>query len=151
GLARLRTKEWKAAIADFTEAIRLDPKSLTGYGSRGIARSELGDLDGAIADFTEAIRLDPKKTDAYSNRGEYNFAKGQYQSALSDFQKALKLDKSYKYALAGMAVTQNILGNKKEAQKLWRSLIAQNSSYRDADWVGSELNWHPAMIQQARN
>ena len=48
------------AIADYTEAIRLDPKLAIAYYERGIAYHALGDFDRAIADYTEAIRLDPK-------------------------------------------------------------------------------------------
>ena len=57
------------AIADYTEAIRLDPKYANAYSNRGVAYSDKGDKDRAIADFTEAIRLDPKYADAYNNRG----------------------------------------------------------------------------------
>ena len=48
------------AIADFTEAIRLNPKDAEAYYSRGGAYGEKGDYDKAIADFTEAIRLNPQ-------------------------------------------------------------------------------------------
>jgi tetratricopeptide (TPR) repeat protein len=48
------------AIADYSEAIRLDPKQANAYRNRGNALREKGDLDRAIADLNEAIRLDPK-------------------------------------------------------------------------------------------
>ena len=56
-------------IADFTEAIRLDPKYATAHVNRGITYGMKGDMDRAIADFTEAIRLDPELADAYVSRG----------------------------------------------------------------------------------
>ena len=57
------------AIADYTEAIRLDPKYACAYNNRGLAWRAKGDHDRAIADYTEAIRLDPKYAVAYYNRG----------------------------------------------------------------------------------
>ena len=57
------------AIADFNEAIRLDPKLAMAFLGRGIAFSDKGDNDRAIADLTEAIRLDPKSAMAFDNRG----------------------------------------------------------------------------------
>ena len=57
------------AIADFSEAIRLNPKDAVAYNNRGVAYYAKSDLDRAIADFNEAIRLDPKDAIAYNNRG----------------------------------------------------------------------------------
>jgi tetratricopeptide (TPR) repeat protein len=51
--------DYDRAIADLTEAIRLDPKYVWAYASRGEAYRMKGDYDRAIADLTEAIRLDP--------------------------------------------------------------------------------------------
>ena len=49
------------AIADYSEAIRLDPKhSPRPTQRRGLAYRDKGDYDRAIADYNEAIRLDPK-------------------------------------------------------------------------------------------
>ena len=47
------------AIADYTEALRLDPKYTFAYYNRGDAYRYNGDLDRAIADYTEALRLVP--------------------------------------------------------------------------------------------
>jgi tetratricopeptide (TPR) repeat protein len=60
--------ELDIAIADFTEAIRLDPKARAVFNNRGNAWSDKKEYDKAIADFTEAIRLDPKYALAFSNR-----------------------------------------------------------------------------------
>jgi len=57
------------AIADYTEAIRLNPKNANHYSYRPGAYEAKGDFDGAIADYTEAIRLDPKNANLYIYRG----------------------------------------------------------------------------------
>src|SRR5262245_54878914 len=56
------------AIADYNEAIRLDPALAEAYSSRGMAYRAKGDTDHAIADYSEAIRLDPSFAEAYNNR-----------------------------------------------------------------------------------
>ncbi|MET4177816.1 hypothetical protein ABIB99_008950 [Bradyrhizobium sp. LA6.1] len=44
-----------SAIADYSEAIRVDPKHVTAYNKRGIAWAEKGAVERAVADYSEAI------------------------------------------------------------------------------------------------
>jgi len=48
------------AIADFTAAIRLQPRYAIAYASRGSAYEAKGECDRAAADYSEAIRLGTK-------------------------------------------------------------------------------------------
>ena len=52
----------KIAIADFDEAIRLDPKYIVAYGNRAIAYKMQGNRTKAISDFEKFISLssDPR-------------------------------------------------------------------------------------------
>ena len=95
-------KAWSLAIADMTEAIRLDPKDFSQYIMRGDCLTKNGDYDLAIADLTKAIRLhqfDMKSgkasatTDAgfdYWLRGKAYHAKGDYDRAIADFTAAIQ-------------------------------------------------------------
>ena len=58
--------DFDRAIADFTEAIRLDPNPDLAYQWRGDAYSDKGEYDKAIADYTESIRLDPNNEETKS-------------------------------------------------------------------------------------
>src|ERR1700738_636490 len=69
GDAYLEKREHAQAIAQFNEAIRLDPKFANAYVMRGNCYSESGEQQKALADFSEAIRLDPKPAHAYISRG----------------------------------------------------------------------------------
>jgi RNA polymerase sigma factor (sigma-70 family) len=83
----------KEAIADLTEAIRLDPKDSEAYYQRGRARATTaGETDKAIADFTQAIKLDPKNDRAYLERGEAWSRKGDDDKAIADFNTAIQLE-----------------------------------------------------------
>ena len=72
------------AIADLTEAIRLDPKYAIAYSNRGLAYSDKDENDRGIADLTEAIRLNPKFAKAYNNRGFAYQRKGENDRAIAD-------------------------------------------------------------------
>jgi tetratricopeptide (TPR) repeat protein len=86
------------AIADYNEAIRLDPKYAFAYNGRGNAWQ---DNDRAIADYNEAIRLDPKYSRAYSNRGNAYQAKGDNDRAIADYSEAIRLDPKNVFAYNG--------------------------------------------------
>src|ERR1700730_4847024 len=49
--------DYDRAVADYSEAIRLDPKHAFAYIGRGLSYRMKGDYDRAIADHSEAIRL----------------------------------------------------------------------------------------------
>ena len=104
GVSAFQKGDLDKAIADFTEAIRLDPKYAQAYYNRGYAYWK-GDFDKAIADFTEAIRLDPKYAKAYCSRGICLQDKGDYDKAIADYTEAIRLDPKYAkaYYNRGMA------------------------------------------------
>ena len=60
GYAAMERKDYDKAIAEFTEAIRLDPQYDAAYHNRGHVYAERKDYAKAIADFNEAIRLNPQ-------------------------------------------------------------------------------------------
>jgi lipoprotein NlpI len=84
--------ELDRAIADFTEAIRLDPKYAPAYSNRGLAWHLKDDLEQAIADFNEAIRLDPKDAAAYRWRGAAWREKGDFDRMIADYTEVIRLD-----------------------------------------------------------
>jgi tetratricopeptide (TPR) repeat protein len=55
-------------LADYSEALRLDPGRAAAYINRGVAWAARGEYDRALADYSEALRLDPRYADAYNNR-----------------------------------------------------------------------------------
>jgi lipoprotein NlpI len=84
--------EYDRAIADYTEAIRLNPQFAAAHTNRCIAWDAKGDNERAIADCSEAIRLNPQYADGYFNRGVAWSAKGEYDRAIADYSEAIRLD-----------------------------------------------------------
>jgi tetratricopeptide (TPR) repeat protein len=94
-----------AAIADYTEAIRLDPKSVNAYNGRAGAYADNRNFDKAIADSTEAIRLDPKSAMAYHERSYVYNIKGNFDKAIADSTEAVRLDPKYAKGRNGLGVS----------------------------------------------
>lgn len=82
------------AIADYTRAIRIDPRYADAYFNRGNARDDKGDHDGAIADYTKYLELKPSDPDGYYNRGYARDSKGDHDGAIADLNKYLALNPS---------------------------------------------------------
>ena len=61
-------QEFKKAVADSAQAIRLDRNLVMAYNTRGVALGRMGDLRSAIQDFDTALKFDPRSIDAQRNR-----------------------------------------------------------------------------------
>ena len=114
--------DYEQAIADFTEAIRLDPDFVGAYKVRGDAHSyrgraygNVGDYEQAIADYTEVIRLDPDNAVAYHNRGYAYREMGEYEQAIADYTEAIRLDPDNAVAYSNRGVVYNQMGEYEQA------------------------------------
>ncbi|MBE9183722.1 tetratricopeptide repeat protein [Microcoleus sp. LEGE 07076] len=77
------------AIADYTEAIRLNPDYAEAHNKRGIIRArDLKDYAAAKADFDRAIAINPNYGDAYYNRARVREFLKDKPGAIGDYQKA---------------------------------------------------------------
>ena len=83
------------AIAEFSEAIRLQTNYSMAYYNRGNVYGDKGDYDKAIADYTDAIRLEPDYIAAYNDRGNAYGYKGDWDKAIADENEAIRLNPNF--------------------------------------------------------
>jgi tetratricopeptide (TPR) repeat protein len=111
GLALFAKKDYDQAIADYDQALTLNPKQVAGLINRGNAWQAKGYNDRAIEDYKQAIQIDQKNAiafynlgvvyedkarwefDAYVNEGSYE------EIAIRFFDLAILLDPKYHQAL----------------------------------------------------
>src|SRR5262247_2023572 len=104
GLAYRTKGDFDRAIADFDEAIRLEPKNALLFNARGVAYSAKRDYGRAMADFDEAIRLEPKGAAAFlNNRGLARHSMNDYDGAIADFDEVIRLTPNYALAYITLA------------------------------------------------
>jgi tetratricopeptide (TPR) repeat protein len=91
------------AIADFDQALRLDPKNAAAYDNRANALDARGDTDDAIKDYNEALRLNPRDAYIYLNRGSLLMELGDFTGALADYARTLAINPHEEAAHLGRA------------------------------------------------
>jgi tetratricopeptide (TPR) repeat protein len=92
GGAYSKKKDWDRAIADHSEAIRLDPMNVNAIQQRAFAYVSKEQYDQAIEDFSRLIRMDPTDVSALNFRCWYRTIVGQLQLALKDCNESLRLE-----------------------------------------------------------
>ncbi len=80
------------AVAHFSEAVRLQPRSAEAHLDLGVALSRQGKASEAIRSFGEAVRLEPGYEQAHFNLGAALAGAGRYDEAIREFTEALRIN-----------------------------------------------------------
>jgi tetratricopeptide (TPR) repeat protein len=80
------------AIADYTAALKIDPKLGSAMMNRGWAYFIKEDYQTAMADFDAALKVDPELRGAYEGRGTCHRELGDYKTAIKDLTEAIRRD-----------------------------------------------------------
>jgi tetratricopeptide (TPR) repeat protein len=100
GYAAANERRFPEAIADFTEALKVNPKDAGIYEQRAAVEMKINDLDKALADYSEAIKLNPHEARYYLYRGYIFESKADWKNSMADTEKALKIDKKNAEAIS---------------------------------------------------
>jgi tetratricopeptide (TPR) repeat protein len=82
------------AIADYTEAIRLNPNDAGSFYGRAYAQASKHKVQKTIEDCTKALAIDSGKVEAYQLRAGAYWREGSFPKALGDLEKAINLEPS---------------------------------------------------------
>jgi len=85
-------KQYKAAISDFSAAIKYRPDDKEALFGRGVAKMQSYQYKSAVYDFTKAIQLDSTYADAWEYRGISYASFDKSFLARQDFERAVKLN-----------------------------------------------------------
>lgn len=129
--AEMLTNDSKSAIANYGNAIAVQPDDAFAFWKRGLIESMSGDPKDAMADYNDAINLQPDFASAYASRGHLKFDQGDPTGAMADENQALALKPDDADALAhrGLIKAQesDLTGALADLQKALELLAGDNS------------------------
>ena len=92
GIAYRREEKFEQAMAEFEQAVNINPDHADAWYHHGLAWGLMGEHGRAVADFTHAVALAPEYADAYNCRGYALLCMGEYRLALRDLEQASRLN-----------------------------------------------------------
>jgi tetratricopeptide (TPR) repeat protein len=123
--------EYIRALADYTDAIRLNPDYTDAFINRGNVYIAKDDCDKAIADYTEAVRLNPADRETFKRRGAAYKALGQHNKVIADYTEAIRLGPDDQWVFVERGTAYEALGQHDKA-------IAD---YTEAIRLGPDNQW----------
>ncbi len=99
-----------AALADYTQALAMDPDNAAAFNDRGVLYKKVHDPAHALADFNKAIDLNWREIAPFINRGAIYIAMGDLDHALADYEQAISLDASSPDGFSGRCAVRVLKG-----------------------------------------
>jgi tetratricopeptide (TPR) repeat protein len=91
GAELLKQGKLPEAIAEFRQAVTVDPAYPAAWRNLGFALDKAGQVDEAVTAYQQAVALEPE-VNTLNNLGVLYDKKERYREAIQAFEKALKLD-----------------------------------------------------------
>ena len=99
GDAARAAKQYDKALAEYTAALKIDPKNLDALRQRAWVRNEVGQFADAAADCTAALAVAPDDVLALRERGYGYLHLDKFARAVQDYDHLLKIDPNDAIAL----------------------------------------------------
>jgi tetratricopeptide (TPR) repeat protein len=127
-----KQKKWELALANFNQAIEINPDYADAYNNRGNVYANQKKWELALADYNKAIAINSDEEFAYYNRGSIYYKQKKWELALADYNKAILINPQYAQAYM-------VRGSIYYKQKNWELALADynkailiNSQYAQA-------------------
>jgi TolB-like protein/DNA-binding winged helix-turn-helix (wHTH) protein/Tfp pilus assembly protein PilF len=106
---------WKAADAQFQQALTLNPSDADTHHLYGIFLASEGDFPSATQQLETAGELDPLSLIIRTNAGWLSYYQRDYSGAIAAYQQVLQTDPNFYPARAKLWVAYAVQGNQQEA------------------------------------
>ncbi|MCF8373641.1 MAG: tetratricopeptide repeat protein [Bacteroidales bacterium] len=132
GNAYLDAGLFNESISSFNETLRINPKYLDSYISKGFALQKMGMLDKAMGEFEKVLKIDPDNYEAYVNLGISYFAKGFLDQALIEYSKAIEINPENENAYFLLGLVYLKMNDLNRAIIQWNNTLRINPKHEKA-------------------
>jgi curved DNA-binding protein CbpA len=121
GAKKLLEKDYRGAIDQYNQAIRLNPRFVEAFLKRAEVRYKLGDDRGTLEDCRQVLELDSDYSDAYYYQGRARYRLGYSQSAIEAYNQALRFAPHNGQTYYHRGIAYNDLNNEAAAIRDWHT------------------------------
>jgi len=111
------------ALADFDQALALNPMAEYVHLDKGIVLARMERADSALISFDRALKLKPDLVEARNNRGGMLLQKGDVPAAIADFSEAIRMKPAFRDAYANRGIAFNMAGELERSVADYRRAI----------------------------
>lgn len=141
GETRRRLCQYESAIADFDDALNINPAFYIAWHNRGLALSNLEENETALDNFEKALSLGQNDSAVWHNCGHILKKLNRYEAALNHYDSALSLDPNYVGALLERGLVLGELKRHQDAILSYERLLEFQPDHCEAlSNRGAELN-----------
>lgn len=128
GKCYYKLRDPRRALADFSEAIRLDVNFLEAIDYRAMVESELKDYHNAIADYSAMISINKTEPSYFVKRAKVKVLLNDQAGAVKDYEEAIKLTLKNQVYYYEKGILNYKLKNYEKAKLDFSNAIAKDSS-----------------------
>jgi tetratricopeptide (TPR) repeat protein len=130
--------DYPASIAEFQQAIKLNPNDATAHHWLGNhPLTSIGELERALAEVRRARDLDPLSLIINTNVAVQLMYLGRYDEAIAQLHKTLEMDGSFYYARYTLGQILDLSGQTTEAEAQYKKAIDLTSDPVALGWLGN--------------
>jgi tetratricopeptide (TPR) repeat protein len=125
GLAWFQQGRTEEAIAEYRQALRIDPNAAEAHNDLGVALFQQGRAPEALAEYRQAL-AGPFAAQAHNNLGNALSRQGRPQDAIAEYREALRIKPYYADAIANLGNVLLQQGRTEEAIAQYREALSIN-------------------------
>ncbi len=128
GVQNQKEKNFKEAIKNYENIIKIDPSIVFAYHNLGLIYVEIENIDLAKKNFLLAIKINPLFIYSYINLGILFQNEGQKEKAIECFEKIIEIDPKNISGYNNLGLVNASLGKYKKALKNYLKTLSIDSS-----------------------